>query len=681
MPGIPTKFVVAEKVLERLLKDDALQARPLKDAANLPFFYLGALGAAFGDLIAARPDVGAGGPNTPYFQVWLPVLSMFAGTPAQAATAATSGVYKDLKQLRDVLNKLDEIVKKAVHGNPAQKDIQKVALIGMQDELKALSAAVTDLQNIIATLRTVRATIASRIFAGGPVPKSPPSKSWQVRDTLHGSHTGRFLREINQLASAGDDPRQKAYALGATIGYATDLCGNPFVNSVVGAPYRNHWWRHRWISNYIDTWVHGYYKLGGGNSVNVPTNGVPNPLYTNWPNVCEANLQKKIELPGLSVDAMFDAIRTNGMVPAVLPSSFVEFWQKAFNTAYGPPDVNSPIANSDNIQSACAMTWLILWIQTSGEAIPCIPGDQIDYPDDCGTRPPWVFVDGSAITGNGTVNAPPAPSRDTDPSVSEVISGIVLGILAVAAWVGGVLVAAVEALIASGAAIADGLTDPDWEELRCYVGWTIAFQHNLTNTLHDVLTWAGLGFPYTLGLTHNDIAFVNTGQVSPLDAALNTARSRGRNNVDPASRWNPTTDPASNWANFPVEAPEKPFEFAYPTPNTWPFHFVDGLQFVPVTAPSPPAPPKQVNPVIAPPGKPPLVRDAAQFVVRQGMLKFPGTIGSFFGNAVDVSLDLILNAKPAEFLDWDLDGDPGIGFPTWQEPSSTSPRTASIPEP
>jgi hypothetical protein len=293
-------------------------------------------------------------------------------------------------------------------------------------------------------------------------------------------------------------------------------------------------------------------------------------------------------------------------------------------------------------------------------------------------------VDGSVTTGNGTVTRPPEPSQDADPSVAEVISGIVLAILAVAAWAGGLVVAAVEALIAAVVLVADGLTDPDWDKLRCFVGWTLAFQNNLTNTLHDLLTWAGLGFPYTMALTHNDIAMVNSGQVSPPDAALNTVRSRGRNLLEPASRWNATGTPASNWANFPTEPPEPPNEFAYPTPPTWPFHFVDGLQPVPPppTPPGlPPAEPRPVNSLSTSEGGAPLVHDAVQFAARRGLLNVPGAVGNFFGNAVDVSMELILNTKPAEFLDWDLDGDPGIGFPTWQLPTATSPRSASIPEP
>jgi hypothetical protein len=681
MPGIPTKLVVADKVLKALGAAGGPQADLLKSADNLPFFYLGALGAALGDLIAARPEVGAAKPNTPYFQVWLPVLSMFAGTAAQGATAATGGVYKDLKQLRDTVNKLNEIVQKGFKGNAAQKDIQKIALIGMKDELEALPAAISDLQKVVGTLTTLRSSIGNTIFTGGPIPKSPPSTSWQVRDTLHGSHTGRFLRSLNKLAT---DEQQKAYALGAIVGYATDLCGNPFVNSVVGAPYRNQWWRHRWISNYIDTWVYGFYGLGGANKVLIQRSGVPNPLYTNWPNVCEASLHKRIELPGLSVDVLLDAFRANPKqpVPSVLPQPFVDFWKKAYEAAYGPPDPGSGIDNA-GLQSAYAMVWLILWIQTSGEAIPCIPTDRIIYPNDCGTRPDWVAVDGSVTTGNGTVASPPTPKRDTDPSVAEIVSGIVMAILAVAAWVGTALVAAVEFLAAAVVLIADGVTDPDWDKLRCSVAWTLAFQSDLTNQLRELLTWAGLGFPYTKDLTHNDIAFVNAGMVTPTDAALNTVQSKGRSNIEPASRWNPNpVKPASNWANPPSEPPEPPNEAAYGTPPTWPFHFVDGLQPVPPPSGSPTGSPPGVPQQVNPQGSPPLVSDAVRFKTLQGLLNVPlinATV--FFGNAVDVSMELILKTKPADFLDWDLDGDPGIAFPTWRLPTPTSPRSSSIPEP
>jgi hypothetical protein len=80
------------------------------------------------------------------------------------------------------------------------------------------------------------------------------------------------------------------------------------------------------------------------------------------------------------------------------------------------------------------------------------------------------------------------------------------------------------------------------------------------------------------------------------------------------------------------------------------------------------------------PGSPPLVRDAAQFASRQVMLNVPTSTNSLFGNAVDVSLELIFNTPTDQLLDWDLDGDPGIGYPTWLLPDVVSSRSASIPE-
>jgi len=70
-----------------------------------------------------------------------------------------------------------------------------------------------------------------------------------------------------------------------------------------------------------------------------------------------------------------------------------------------------------------------------------------------------------------------------------------------------------------------------------------------------------------------------------------------------------------------------------------------------------------------------------QFAQRQGALAAPSSIAALFGNAVDVSLDLIQKTKPEELLDWDLDGDAGIGFPTWVLPTAGSSRSAAVPEP
>jgi hypothetical protein len=81
-----TKSVVADIVFHRLRSADGAEAALLKNAAALPFAYLGALGGDFADLIPGRPETGAAAPNTPHFQVWLRLLDLFAGRNAAGAT-------------------------------------------------------------------------------------------------------------------------------------------------------------------------------------------------------------------------------------------------------------------------------------------------------------------------------------------------------------------------------------------------------------------------------------------------------------------------------------------------------------------------------------------------------------------------------------------------------------------
>ncbi len=72
---------------------------------------------------------------------------------------------------------------------------------------------------------------------------------WYWSEMLKGRHSGRFLQAL--LATADTDAK-KAYAYGYAIGVATDLVGSPFVNTVVGAPYRMAPQRWLTVANHID---------------------------------------------------------------------------------------------------------------------------------------------------------------------------------------------------------------------------------------------------------------------------------------------------------------------------------------------------------------------------------------------------------------------------------------------
>lgn len=86
---------------------------------------------------------------------------------------------------------------------------------------------------------------------------------WYWFDMLHYRYTGMFSR--NLLEAAGTD-RQKAFAYGYMSHVAADVVGHPYVNVIVGAPYRLNVQRHVTAENFQDTWKYRNYY--GGESIN-----------------------------------------------------------------------------------------------------------------------------------------------------------------------------------------------------------------------------------------------------------------------------------------------------------------------------------------------------------------------------------------------------------------------------
>lgn len=498
--------------------------------------------------------------------------------------------------------------------------------------------------------------------------KIPLSRGWRVRNTLHGSGTGRFLREVRRRADASGDSRLMAYADGAVIAYAAALCGNSFINGIVGGPYRNHWWRNRWVSNYVDTWVWGYVekrrkvRLTGDEIVFNLQGRVPTPTLPTWDNLCGAELQKRIAIGGITETVVLNAIGSRTPLPAHLPAELIRLWLGSYRATYGTP----PAGMSDGIdgaavQSAYALTWLNLWLGTSAGFLGCIPPDQVNLPDGCGSRPDWVAVDGSVVLPGGSVVAPPNPPMGS-PSWAEVASAIALAILAGINYAVG-NIAGGTALIAASVALLDDATPPDWDKLSCHAEWLAVYLTNLENALRELLVAAGLGYPYTVQLAHNEIQFspMSGGQVVPPTAALNTCRSvSSLQNVYPRSFWSPSPAQLSNWTQYPTEPAEDPGQRSYHQLLAWPLDFVDGMVFTPAPGGFSSS---QTNPVRMS-GPTPTVISHEEWEQRSSQLATDDTVGGPFGNAVDVA-GLLLSTDANAYLDWDLDNDRGIGWPTW----------------
>jgi hypothetical protein len=85
--------------------------------------------------------------------------------------------------------------------------------------------------------------------------KDQPREKWFWADYLHYIRTGKFTRRLLANAKANNNPNLIAYAYGYLTHYVTDVLGHPYVNQVVQGPWRLHWQRHHLVENFIDAYV------------------------------------------------------------------------------------------------------------------------------------------------------------------------------------------------------------------------------------------------------------------------------------------------------------------------------------------------------------------------------------------------------------------------------------------
>lgn len=117
---------------------------------------------------------------------------------------------------------------------------------------------------------TLNATPLAHVFRafGHPYTHDPPFKrrtaapddydQWWWIDLLHYRRTGAFAQSL--LKKAGHDPLLKAYATGYLTHVAGDICGHPYVNTVVGGPFRNHVVRHMTVEKVVDAWIWNHFE-------------------------------------------------------------------------------------------------------------------------------------------------------------------------------------------------------------------------------------------------------------------------------------------------------------------------------------------------------------------------------------------------------------------------------------
>jgi hypothetical protein len=529
--------------------------------------------------------------------------------------------------------------------------------------LKNLAGQTGQLTNDAATLKGLVPALLAVVGASTTIAAIPPSiestqpgaTPWlplanRLFEFLRWHRTDIFARNLVNSADSSANDDLKAYAYGHLCHFAASVTGKPFINNIVGGPYRTHWWRNRLVSNFVDAWTFGRYETPAMMSGDTPT-----PAYTSpsWANINVANLQDRFNVAGLSAPAgklpdAVNAVATGnlGSLPQQFPSDLANYINQTITDSYPaallpklPPDMAFA---PERVQEAFVGLFAVVWFMTSGFG-PMTPLQLGSAPSTCTSQPSWV--------GNG----PPPSPQQSGPSGGATATGVVLSILALLSFLFQNWPAGVAAVVGAIAAFASG-GSIDWDQLGCNIFWLRNELLQAQLALADGLAKSGLGYPQPDKLGTTD----SNGMVHPaVDGSPNggmplTKSSPGGDSPAVAMPPYPHQLDASvggfadlNFFKFPQTPVETPITTSLPLGPGYAEQIVDlsGLQ-------------------------------------NGGMLASHGfpTDNVFFGDAVANAQQVI--ADHAKTLPpFNLDADRGYGWKAWDPAVSTFPGNGQVNNP
>ncbi len=539
MTGIATKFT-ALSVLEKSLLasgDDELIKLGDLISTHSEYAHFGSLGDSIGDFspvnVESVTNIGAPGAN-PYVGIWKLIFDVFGGD----GTPDNPGLKPLLDRIRGLLSQLDIIT--------AAEDLS--ALQELEGEVETINQISSDLTTVIAKIKgdgtlgdlgmvplfqqfisDINKPAIVKPRADGKV--GFPEQFWTLREFLSWRRSGDFAKELWTKAFESDSDELKAYALGWISTWSLNAGGGSAIASIVGAPYRNQWWRTRFVSNYIDLWAQGFYETEASMTGDTPT-----PGYDTWPNLCDKELHKKIELPGVvfSPEEVMEKLRLSEALPANLPDQFVEYWISAYEKVYDDFGGLKPKVTPDTMQDAYAMSWLVIWFQTSKESLGCHAMMPVNF-DFCNEAPAWTNP--ANQPGGGAGGGLPAPTINPTIDAGAVGCAIFLLILGIVLIFQGGFVAGG---IAIGAAIVQAVNAGtiDWNTLKCDLGWYKVYLYNALRALHDLLSLGAFVHPYTHELsTDTTVLELLQGFNTELRTGVNILKTKERKAGYPLLPW------------------------------------------------------------------------------------------------------------------------------------------------
>lgn len=498
------------------------------------------------------------------------------------------------------------------------EDAQKLKQLGL-----VLKAMVSVLAQVVAIPPAIQST-------------DPAAKPWipkgnRRHEFLRWHHTDQFARSLVSAAATAD---QQAYASGWLCHVAASVTGRPFVNDINGGPYRTHWWRNRLVSNFVDAWTFGRYRTPATMSGDTPS--VP---YAQWSRLCAANLPASFGVGGLAppVDAIPDilqAVATGQLVgfPAQVPQSLADQVQAAIAAMY-PPVLLPDGFSADAVKRSVVGLVAVQWFMTSGFGPNGWRATDLgEVPSACPDAPDWVTSGGQ----------PPSPQ--TGPGVTDILEGIVFAICALidfifGSWGDGY------ALLKN--AIGHFHSQTDWDQFQCNTWWMRKQLLDAGLGLVDQLVKSGLAYPPSEKLGTVDANGDTHPAVDLSPDPVPLTRSRGRDKVFPLRMDATQSHPDLDFSRFPPLDGETPGTLPLPLPPVYADVIVDGSG------------------------------------LQNGGMRAGGTFpsaGLFFGDAVSNALDL-LDTQAVGLPSFNLDGDRGYGFETWNPRVNTFPGNGDVTDP
>lgn len=150
--------------------------------------------------------------------------------------------------LMEALEAVDDLASNSVLFNEVEQTLNEMAAV-----IGVLSASV---QSWLIALADDTFDVFG-IFEH-PIQDATPRGDWWWFDTLHYARTGKYTQALLQGSVPGSLLR--SYSLGYLTHYGADIVGHPYVNMMVGGPFRTYGQRHKFVENFHDTWAWNLYR-------------------------------------------------------------------------------------------------------------------------------------------------------------------------------------------------------------------------------------------------------------------------------------------------------------------------------------------------------------------------------------------------------------------------------------